>query len=155
MLLKELSDVISQPLSKIFNRSIESGVFPDLMKTANVIPLHKSGNVHVVDNYRPILLLMTMSKILEKMMYTHVYTFLNTTNQIYDSQYGFRSKHSCEHAVSELVGHILKGKEKGEHTISVFLDLSKAFDMLEYSTLLKKLEIYGIRGLLYVGLKVT
>ena len=147
MLLKELSDVISQPLRRIFNHSIESGVFPDLMKVTDVIPLHKSRNVHVVDNYRSISLLMTISKILEKMMYTRVYTFLNTTKQIYDSQYGFLSKHSCEHAVSELVGHILKGKEKGEHTISIFLDLSKVFDTLEYSTLLKKLEIYSIRGI--------
>ena len=64
----------------------------------------------------------------------------------YDSQYGFRSKHSCKHSISELVGNILKGKEKGEHTISVFLDPSKAFDTLEYSTLFKKMEIYGIRG---------
>ena len=83
LLLKELSDVISHPLSIIFNCLIESGVFPDLMKIADVIPLHKSGNVHVVDNYRPISLLMTVSKILEKIMYTRVYTFLNTTNQIY------------------------------------------------------------------------
>ena len=72
--------------------------------------------------------------------------FLNKTNQIYDSQYGFRSKHSCEHAISELVGNILKGKENREHTISMFLDLSKAFDTLEYSTLFQKLDLYGIRG---------
>ena len=116
------------------------------MKIADVVPLHKSGNIHMVENYRPISLLMTISKILEKLVYNHVYTFLNNTNQIYDSQYGFHSKHSCEHAISELVGNILKGKENGEHTISVFLDLSKAFDTLEYSTLFKKLEIYGIRG---------
>ena len=80
------------------------------------------------------------------MIYSRVYTFLDTTGQIYDSQYGFRSKHSCEHAISELVGNILKGKENGEHTISVFLDLSKAFNTLQYSTLFKKMKIYGIRG---------
>ena len=68
------------------------------------------------------------------------------TGQFYDSQYGFRKKHSCEHAITELTGNILKGKENGLHTISVFLDLSKAFDTLEYSTLFKKLELYGIRG---------
>ena len=116
------------------------------MKLAEVIPLHKNGDINLIDNCRPISLLMTVSKILEKLIYSHVYAFLDTTGQIYDSQYSFRSKHSCEHAVSELVGNILKGKENGEHTISVFLDLSKAFNTLQYSTLFKKLEIYGIRG---------
>ena len=116
------------------------------MKQADVIPLHKCGDIHIIDNYRPISLLMTISKILEKIVYKRVYTFLDTTNQIYASQYGFRSKHSCEQAVSELVGNILKGKEKNEHTLAVFLDLSKAFDTLEYGTLFKKLDLYGIRG---------
>ena len=116
------------------------------MKLAEVIPLHKNGNIHIVDNYRPISLLMTISKVLEKIVYTRVYTFLNTNNQLYKSQYGFCSKRSCEDAISELVSSILKGKEKGEHTVSVFLDLSKAFNTLEYSRLFKKMEIYGIRG---------
>ena len=72
--------------------------------------------------------------------------FLDSTGQLYKSQYGFRSKHSCEHAVSKLLGDVLKGQEKGEHTVSVYLDLSKAFDTLEHTTLFKKMEIYGIRG---------
>ena len=139
-------DPIAKPLSYIFNKSLSQGIFPDIMKIAEVVPLHKSGNPHMIDNYRPISLLMTISKILEKLIYSCVYTFLDKSGQIYDSQYGFRSKHSCEHAISELVGNILKDKEKGDHTISVFLDLSKAFDTLECSTLFKKMEIYGIRG---------
>ena len=140
--LKELVDVIAHPLYLIFNNSLQTGVFPNLMKCADVIPLHKNCNIHLVDNYRPISLLVTISKVLKKLMYFCVYTFLDLTKQMYDSQYGFRSKHSCEHAISELVGNVLKSKEKGEHTVSVFLDLSKAFDTLEYSTLFKKLEIY-------------
>ena len=146
ILLKDLSSVLAHPLYIIFNQSISTGCFPSIMKQADVSPLHKSGDIHIIDNYRLISLLITISKILEKIVYKRVYTFLNTTNQIYNSQYGFRSKHSCEHAVSELVGNILKGKENNMHTISVFLDLSKAFDTLEYSTLFRKLEIYGIRG---------
>ena len=117
------------------------------MKQADVIPLFKGGNDHLMINYRPISLLLTISKILEKIVYTRVYTFLDSNHQFYNSQYGFRSKHSCKHVVSELLGDVLKSQEKGEHTISVFLDLSKAFDSLEHNTLLKKLEIYGIRGL--------
>ena len=96
------------------------GIFSDIMKLAEVKPLHKNDSTHVVDNYRPISLLMTILKILEKVIYTRVYTFLNSTNQLYSSQYGFHSKHSCEDAILELTGNILKGKENGEHTISVF-----------------------------------
>ena len=117
------------------------------MKLAEVIPLYKKGNPHHTENYRPISLLITLSKVLEKIIYSRVYTFLKETGQIYRSQYGFRHKHSCKHAIAELVGKIVKGKEKGEHTIAIFLDLSKAFDTLEHETLFKKLEIYGIRGI--------
>ena len=79
-------------------------------------------------------------------MYKRVYSCLDNTHQLYDSQYGFRQKHSCEHAIAEFTGNILKGKENGAHTVSVYLDLSKAFDTLEYNTLFSKMECYGIRG---------
>ena len=146
ILLRELSDTLLFPLEIIFNQSLSQGIFPDIMKLAEVVPLYKMGNPHQTKNYHPISLLITLSKVLEKIIYSHVYTFLNESGQIYKSQYGFRSKHSCEHVIAELVGKIVKGKEKSEHTIAIFLDLSKAFDTLEHETLFKKLEIYGIRG---------
>ena len=146
ILLRELVNEIAEPLNTIFNRSLSEGLFPDLMKLAEVVPLHKKGNITDVDNYRPISLLITILKILEKVIYKRVYNFLDITNQLYDSQCGFRQKHSCEHAVAELTGNILKGKENGAHIVSVFLDLSKAFDTLEYLTLFSKMECYGIQG---------
>ena len=111
-LLKSISQSLCQPLSILCNKSMTEGVFPTAMKIAEVIPLFKKGDEHLVDNYRPISLLLTISKILEKVLYKRVYNFLNSTGQFYKSQYGFRSKHSCEHAVSELLGNIPKGKEK-------------------------------------------
>ena len=120
-MLKELKTVLCQPLSVLFNRSISTGIFPSIFKKADVIPLHKSGSTNESTNYRPISLLITMSKILEKILYKHVYTFLDMTHQLFQSQNGFRSNHSCEHAVQELIGKILKNSENKEYTVAVFL----------------------------------
>ena len=109
------------------------------MKLAEVVPLYKKGISHLVENYRPISLLITISKLLEKIVYSHVYTFLNETGQFYKSQCGFHSKHSGEHAISEFVGNIVKERDLGEHTMSFYLDLSKAFNTLEHDTLFRKL----------------
>ena len=146
IILKSIKNVISDKLSSIFNESMLNGIFPEQMKLAEVVPLYKSKERYLISNYRPISLLITLSKILEKVIYKRTYQFLNQNDQFYNKQYGFRSQHSCEHAIAELVGNILKNKENGKTTISLFLDLSKAFDSLQHETLLKKLEIYGIRG---------
>ena len=146
MLLKTLKSSISKPMEIIFNKSISEGVFPDDMKLADVIPLYKSKEKFLVTNYRPISLLVTISKILEKIIYHRTYEFLCSTGQLYQSQYGFRTGHSCESAISELIGTIVKNKEQKKSTVGVFIDLSKAFDTLNHEMLLKKMERYGIRG---------
>ena len=132
-------------LSSLCNKSLATGVFPDNMKIAEVVPLYKGNSPHEETNYRPISLLTTMSKILEKIMYSRVYNFLDQTNQIYHSQYGFRAKHSCEHVIAKLIGEIVKNKENNKHTVGLFLDLSKAFDTLDHTIVLEKMESYGIR----------
>ena len=107
VLLKRLSSILSPILCKLCNMSLTTGVFPHTMKIAEVVPLYKGKNPYEECNYRPISLLTTMSKILEKVMYTRVYGFLNNTGQISDSQYRFWAKHSCDHAVSEVISEIL------------------------------------------------
>ena len=146
-ILKEIGELLIDPLSTIFNNSLCKGVFPRAMKKSKVVPLYKSKDRDLTTNYRPISLLLTLSKILEKLMYSRVYNFLCTTNQLYISQYGFRKQHSCEHAVGELVARITKGMENGKFTVGIFLDLSKAFDTLEHEVIYAKLEKYGIRGI--------
>ena len=115
------------------------------MKLADMYPLFKSKDRTEPNNYRPISILLTLSKLLEKVMYTQVYNFLTETDQIYNRQYGFRTGHNCEHAVSELTSAVLKGFQQNEFTLGVFLDLFKAFDTLDHQILLAKLSKYGIQ----------
>ena len=120
------------------------------MKLADVVPLYKRKEHYLETNYRPILLLTTVSKVLEKIVYQMVYTFLQNTGQLYENQYGFRASHSCEHAVGQvvngIVNGIVKGLENKLNSACVLLNLSKAFDTIEHDVMLKKLATYGIRG---------
>ena len=84
---------------EVFNKSMTMGEFPSIMKLAEVVPLYKGKEHYLENNYRPIPLLTTISKILEKKMYHCVYLFLHKTGQIYKNQYGFRAYHTCEHAI--------------------------------------------------------
>lgn len=147
ILLKRISPAIIKPLTLIFNNSLNQGVFPNKMKLSETCPLHKGKEIFYTTNYRPISLLLTISKLLEKIVYKRTYQFLTQTNQFYHSQYGFRRSHSCEDAVSELMGEVLKNRENAKFTAALYLDLSKAFDTLEPTVLYHKLEKYGIRGI--------
>ena len=89
IILKEIGEYICIPMTYLFNESMTTGVFPDAMKLAEVVPLHKGKARFKVENYRPILLLLTISKLLEKLMYSLVYDFLISSNQLYESQSGF------------------------------------------------------------------
>ena len=146
ILLKRISEGILEPLIEVVNKSLSEGKFPEKMKHADVCPLYKSKDRLEKNNYRPISLLITLSKLLEKIVHRRTYNFLEKACQIYSSQYGFRTKHSCEQAVSELLSEIVKGHENKKSTAVVFLDLSKAFDMLSHKILYEKLERYGIHG---------
>ena len=127
--------VITKPLNIAFNKSLEDGVFPISMKDADTVPLFKSKCRQDCNNYRPISLFITLSKILEKIVYKRTIAFLDKHNILFNSQYGFRKKHSCSDDIMELVSEILKNNENGIYTACVFLDLSKAFDMLECNSM--------------------
>ena len=145
-LLKKLVAVLKQPLCVIFNKSLNIGTFPDLMKIAKVLPLFKHGEKQIPDNYRPISLLPVISKVLEKIMYTQMVSHLEETNALYARQYGFRKNSSTCDVVTNLVGEILNAFEDNRMVLAVFIDLKKAFDTVSHCHIFSKLETLGVRG---------
>ena len=102
-MLKNFSDSFAKPLTSIINRCFEMGIFPNLLKPANVIPVYKKEEKTLCCNYRPISLLSNISKIFEKTMHQRVYLFLEARNLIYAHQYGVRRQHSTNHAVLNII----------------------------------------------------
>ena len=120
------------------NQSLNTGIFPEKLKIAKVMPIHKKGSLNDISNYRPISLLPSISKILEKLIFKQLSTYLNEHKLLYDSQYVFRAGHSTELASIELIDRITQDLDKGKLPIYIFFDLSKAFDTLDHAILLQK-----------------
>lgn len=152
-LVKKVIDGIVEPLTYIYNLSFKTGVFPEKMKLAKVIPLYKAGDSHVFNNYRPISLLSQFSKILEKLFVERLDNFIDKNNLLMDSQYGFRSGRSTSMALIELVDRLTNCIENKKYAVGIFIDLKKAFDTVDHEIMLKKMERYGIRGVGYNWIK--
>ena len=134
-----------------------TGIFPEKFKIAKVKPLYKKGDKCCYNNYRPISILPTISKVFERVMYTQLYNYFNVNNLLTEQQYGFRSKHSTELASIKLVDYIIMEMDDPKTTktpTTVYLDLSKAFDTLNYDIFVSKLEYYGIIGIPLALIKV-
>ena len=145
-LLKQISCFISPTLAIITNQSLFTGIFPDKLKIAKVLPLFKKGDCHHFDNYRPISLLPSISKVIERIVYDQLYEYFSKNGLIYDSQYGFRQLHSTELASLEITDRLVQNMDEGKISLTVYLDLSKAFDTLNHDILLDKLNYYGVRN---------
>ena len=109
-------------------------------------PIFKKGDPTLFKNYRPISLLPTISKVLEKIIFTQLSSYFNEAKLFFDNQYGFRPKHCTEYAALELVDRIINHMDKNEVPINIFLDLAKAFDTIDHNILLHKLRFYGLDG---------
>ena len=138
-----MTNEISKPITQIFNQTFLTGNIPIELKIALVTPIYKSNEKNKFENYRPISVITCFAKILEKIMYKRLNNFVEKNNILSEHKYGFRKNRSTELAIIEFIDEITKAIDKGQYTIGIFLDLSKAFD---HSILIKKLEYYGIRG---------
>ena len=145
--LKHLNIDISTILADLFNLSFTTGVFPDKLNTSSVLPLFKKDSKLLCGNYRPISLLSNISKLLEKLMYSRLYSFLNIYNCITELQFGFRANHSTSHALVSITEQIREALDTGHFACGIFIDLQKAFDTVDHDILVSKLDYYGVRGI--------
>ena len=140
-------------LTNIFNSMTDSGVFPSCLKVATITPLWKTGEKTDPDNYRPISILSSVSKVFERLLFNRISHFIETTNQLLKNQFGFRSKRSCVHAIAEITEEMRKGLDARKEVFACFMDLSKAFDIVDLQILLYKIEKNGLRGKVFEILK--
>lgn len=146
MLLKVCGKNILQPLKTIINQSLKTGIFPDKMKVAKILPIFKKGDKHKIENYRPISLLPAFSKVFEKILHNRLSTFLEKNKLICTQQSGFQKNKSTMTAVFQVTKAISEALDKGNHVYGIFCDLSKAFDLVDHRILLHKLSNLGING---------
>ena len=144
--VKQLVGVIVKPFTHACNLSLNTGVFPDCLKLAKVVPLYKKGCPLEFSNYRPVSLLPQFSKVLEKAFYNRLVDFVESSGILHASQYGFRKGISTSHALIDIVDKISKSIDDKQYTIGVFLDLKKCFDTVNHTVLLAKIERLGVRG---------
>ena len=143
-IIKAIKNEISKPLTLIINQMLESGIFPDSLKIAKIIPLYKKRNINSITNHRPISLLPTLTKVFERVIFNQLYLYRDHNNLLSEEQYAFRANHSAELAAIKLADYIVQEIDRKLTPVNIYIDLSKAFDTLNFDILLYKLHYYGI-----------
>ena len=140
-ILVENSDVCSNVISKIYNESILNSNFPEPLKKADITPVHKKDEMTNKENYRPVSILPSISKIFERNMYDQIYTYMN--NHLSNYLCGFRQGYSTQYCLISMLEKWKKALDKRKKAGALLTDLSKAFDCLNHELLIAKLEAYG------------
>lgn len=144
--LKSSKKQIIEPLTALTNRALSEGIFPDIFKKAVIIPIHKGGDRNELGNYRPISLLSSVGKIIEKCINNRLNNFLNKHNLLNTRQYGFKENCSTEDAIIDLTSALYNAVNNNLKALTIFIDLAKAYDTVNHKLLLEKLEKLGVRG---------
>ena len=145
-ILKSVSPSISGPISILVNLCVSKGYFPTNLKLAKVSPIHKSGTKDNMNNFRPISLLPSISKIFEFYLYEQLLSYLDRFEIITSEQCGFRKNTSTSVCIANFLKKVVECLDRGEYCVGIFMDLRKAFDLVNHEILLGKMEHYGIRG---------
>ena len=140
--LKLSAPVIAKHLATILNVSIKCNSYPDILKKAKVTPVFKKGSLADINNYRPISVLPVINSIFERHVSNCLVNFLESNKLLYEHQSGFRRLHSCQTALTKIVDNWINALNNSEYVGTVFLDLTKAFDLVNQKLLLQKLAEY-------------
>lgn len=147
MILLEIKELISVPLCTIVNKSFESGVYPINLKVSKIIPIFKKkGDERDLNNYRPIAVQCQISKIFEYCFHTRLYSFFEKFNVLSPSQHGYRKLRSTVSALESIIDCIYDALNQKDKVLSLFFDMSRAFDSVDHRLLAQKLYDLGIRG---------
>ena len=139
-ILKNSLLVLNEQFSHLINTSIQNQRVPTGWKKAKVIPIPKSGDLTDVTNFRPISLLPTPGKVLEGVVHNQIENHGETEELLTNFQYGFRKGRSTTQTITQVLNHIYTNFNCRTPTVALFIDFRKAFDCLQYPTLLAKLK---------------
>ena len=142
--LRELSKELSSPYCSLFNQSLREGIVPTLYKEANVCPIPKKGDLSNVSNYRPISLLNSEDKVLERLVFKYLFNHLRDNNLLSSLQSGFLPGDSTVNQLTFLYNTFCQALDSGKEVRAVFCDISKAFDRVWHAGLLAKLQAAGV-----------
>ena len=145
-ILREAAGELAQPLCNLFNQSLELGKVPDIWKLANVCAVFKKDDPSLVQNYRPISLLSTIDKVLERLIFKQIYRHFEINNILTTAQSGFTPRDSTTNQLIDIYNTFCKALDAGKEIRVVFFDISKAFDRVWHRGLIQKLKSAGITG---------